>query len=216
MSETANSGSAAASTRERIKAVATELFVTLGHEGFSFGDVAAAVGVTRANIHHHFGSKRKLMAEMIADIAADADARIRRHWLAGNLTFADRLALQRDDLRAFHRRFNPEPGDRRMWSPLSRLRHDLAVLGDDAGAALEKVNGTYDEALQVALRKAVAAGEFRPDLPVEDVARLLRVSFLAWPPLTQDSGAFDEIDAMFAVVERTLCAAWGRAAAPPR
>ena len=49
-------------TRERIRHVAEELYVLNGHDGFSFGDVAAAVGTTRANIHHHFGNKQRLMA----------------------------------------------------------------------------------------------------------------------------------------------------------
>jgi AcrR family transcriptional regulator len=47
-------------TRERIKAIAEDLYVLRGHDGFSFGDIAEAVGTTRANIHHHFGNKRRL------------------------------------------------------------------------------------------------------------------------------------------------------------
>ena len=46
------------------------------------------------------------------------------------------------------------------------------------------------------------------------MARLLRVSFLAGPPLTQDFGTFGEIEALFSVVERTLRAAWGQSADP--
>ena len=68
--------SAAASTRDRIKSVAAELYVLRGYDGFSFGDIAAVIGTTRANIHHHFGSKRLLMDELVQDISANAQARI--------------------------------------------------------------------------------------------------------------------------------------------
>src|SRR5690606_34650428 len=65
--EFAPSGTGTRSTREKIKAVAAELYVLRGHDGFSFGDIAGAIGTTRANIHHHFGSKRQLMEELIED-----------------------------------------------------------------------------------------------------------------------------------------------------
>mgnify|MGYP000597276907 CR=1 FL=1 len=46
------------------------------------------------------------------------------------------LTAQVDDLRRFYQRFNPAPGDRNVWSPLSRLRLDMPVLGDAARDAL--------------------------------------------------------------------------------
>ncbi len=42
-----DSADAAGGTRDRIKAVAAELYVLRGQEGFSFGDIAAAIGTTR-------------------------------------------------------------------------------------------------------------------------------------------------------------------------
>ena len=96
-----------------------------GTMDFSFGDIAAIIGTTRANIHHHFGSKRLLMDELVEDISANAQARIERHWTAGETSLSDRLQLQLDDLRRFYERFNPARSDRNVWSPLSRLRHDL-------------------------------------------------------------------------------------------
>src|SRR5438876_9880325 len=35
-------------TRERIRAIAEDLYVLRGHDGFSFGDIAAEIGTTRA------------------------------------------------------------------------------------------------------------------------------------------------------------------------
>src|SRR5579884_3699360 len=90
-------------TRERIRAVAEDLYVSRGYNGFSFGDMAEAIGTTRANIHHHFGNKQRLMEELAEGFAADAEARIAEHWTRPGLSFEARIAAQREDLRRFYR-----------------------------------------------------------------------------------------------------------------
>jgi AcrR family transcriptional regulator len=199
-----------ASTRERIKLVAAEIYVLRGHDGFSFGDIAAVIGTTRANIHHHFGNKRQLMDELIADFAANAEARIRRFWTEGEIGFFDRLDLQLADLRTYYDRFNKTAGERNMWSPLSRLRHDLAVLGEPAERALEHVNRAYEESLRHAVDRAVESGELIRATLKDDLVRLLRVTLLACPPVTQDTGSFAEVAELFAALRATVAAAWGR------
>jgi AcrR family transcriptional regulator len=199
-------------TRDRIKSVAAELYVLHGHDGFSFGDVARAIGTTRANIHHHFGNKRRLMAELIEDFVVDASERIRRHWTATPGSFADRLAANLADMRRFHDRFNLRATDRHVWSPLSRIRLDLPVLDKLAIGALERIDRVYDACIRRALRDAIAAGEFVPTTPVGEVSQLVRFTLLSSAPMTQDGGGFDEIERLFTALERTLLAAWGRTA----
>lgn len=199
-------------TRDRIKAVAAELYVLHGHDGFSFGDIAAVIGTTRANIHHHFGNKRQLMAEMIDGFVADASDRIRRHWAMTPGSFADRLEANVADMRRFHDRFNTRPNDRHVWSPLSRIRLDLPVLDKLAIDALERVDKVYDGCIRRALAEAIAAGEFAPSTPVDDVSQLIRFTLLSCAPMTQDGGGFEEIERLFTALERTLLAAWGQRA----
>jgi AcrR family transcriptional regulator len=196
-------------TRERIRATAAELYVLRGYEGFSFGDIAEAVGTTRANVHHHFRNKRALMAELIAGFAGDAEARIVAHWTASQQPFEARLAAQVEDLRRFYDRFNKQAGDRNVWSPLARLRLDLAVLGDLASEALERVDRAYDRCLRRAVADVVARGELVAETPVEDVARVLRVTLMSCAPVTQDSGSFREVERLFATIGRMILAAWG-------
>jgi len=208
-------------TRERIKAIAADLYVLRGHDGFSFGDVADAIGTTRANIHHHFGNKRQLMAELIEGFVADAQDRIIRHWTNRDASFGERLAGHIEDMRRFHDRFN-KPGERNAWSPLSRLRLDLPALGDLAAHALERVDRVYDSCLRQAVGDAIRAGELGDATPVEEVARVLRLTLSACAPLTLDRGGFDEVERLFAAMGRLIQAAWGtkatgkrRAAAKP-
>ncbi|MER8427691.1 TetR/AcrR family transcriptional regulator [Mesorhizobium sp. M1403] len=195
-------------TRDRIKAVAAELYVLHGHDGFSFGDIAGAIGTTRANIHHHFGNKRQLMEELIEDIASNAQSRIERYWMAGNLTFSKRLAMQLDDLQSYYQRFNKTDEDRHVWSPISRLRHDLPLLGAEAVGALERVNRKYDVCLRHAVMQAIASGELRAETPVDDVVRIFRVTLLSCPPMTQDTGSFEEIALLFDALAHSVLAAW--------
>jgi AcrR family transcriptional regulator len=197
-------------TRERIRSVAGDLYVLRGHDGFSFGDIAEAIGTTRANIHHHFGNKSRLMDELIEQFAVDAVARIERHWAASHVSFFRRLETQLDDLRRFYVRFNTRPGDRNVWSPLSRLRLDLLALGEPAANALERANQAYDRCLKQALQEAVASGELSEATPVEDLSPVLRVLLLSCPPMTQDSGSFTEIEKLFAATANMVSRAWGR------
>ena len=199
---------AATPTRERIRALAAELYVTRGYEGFSFADIAQAVGVTRANIHHHFGSKARLMAELIEGFAEDATKRVNGYWAEGDVAFFDRFTLQLADLRRFYTRFNPNDGDRNVWSPVSRLRLDLQVLGEEAAQALLRVSRAYDASLREAVQRGIARGELRVDTPVAEVALVLRVTLMSCGPVTQDSGSFAEVERLIAGLQRTVAAAW--------
>jgi AcrR family transcriptional regulator len=191
-------------TRERIKAIAEDLHVLRGHDGFSFGDIAEAVGTTRANIHHHFGNKRRLMGELIDGFVTDAEVRIAQHWTGGDVAFRERFQRQLDDLRRFYVRFNPREGDRNVWSPVSRIRLDLPVLGDVAVAALERVNVVYERSLREAIADAVRDGDLPDGTPVDALTQILRVTFLSCGPVTQDTGSFAEIERLFEALGAAL------------
>jgi AcrR family transcriptional regulator len=52
-------------TREKILGIALRLLRTGGYEALNFGTIADELGVTRANIHHHFRNKQNLALEAI-------------------------------------------------------------------------------------------------------------------------------------------------------
>jgi AcrR family transcriptional regulator len=52
-------------TREAVLAAARELFAERGYERTTIRAVAAAAGVDPALVHHHFGTKERLLAEAI-------------------------------------------------------------------------------------------------------------------------------------------------------
>ena len=56
------------------------------------------------------------MGELVEGFAKDALRRIVACWAAGDVSLAERMHGQLDDLRQFYQRFNPTPGDRNVWS----------------------------------------------------------------------------------------------------
>jgi AcrR family transcriptional regulator len=200
--------------RQQILLAAEDLYVLRGYDGFSFAHIAEAVQTTRANIHHHFGDKMQLMAELIEKFASNAEQRIAHHWTQIDGSFSTRLGAQLDDLRTYYHRFNSAPGARNVWSPLSRLRLDLVVLGKPATRALRRVDLAYDRCLCQAVNDAISRGELVASTPVDDVSRMLRVMLLSCAPMTQDSGDFSEIEKLFSTMERMIFAAWARHGSP--
>ena len=111
---------------------------------------------------------------------------------------------QVDDLRRFYTKFNREPGTRNVWSPISRIRLDLPVLGARAEHALERVNSTYDACLRHAVAEAAGNGELRAEVAVPDVVCILRITFLSCGPITQDTGGFDDVERLLNSLSRMM------------
>lgn len=63
-------------TRERIKAVALELFTEQGYEATSLREVAERLGVTKAALYYHFKSKDEIVTSVVADRLDRMDALI--------------------------------------------------------------------------------------------------------------------------------------------
>lgn len=57
-------------TRSLLLAEAERLIRTRGYAGFSYADIAAAVGITKASIHFHFATKEVLASAVLDDYTA--------------------------------------------------------------------------------------------------------------------------------------------------
>ena len=68
-------------TSDQILAAARGFIVAGGYSGFSYADVAEAVGIRKASIHHHFPSKVDLVRTLVTRYREDAEAGLGR--LAG-------------------------------------------------------------------------------------------------------------------------------------
>lgn len=66
----------AAATRRRLLDEGRRLFVADGFDRVTAADLAAAAGVTRGALHHHFGDKRGLFEAIYAETLAEFDAEV--------------------------------------------------------------------------------------------------------------------------------------------
>ncbi|HWG61776.1 MAG TPA: TetR/AcrR family transcriptional regulator [Streptosporangiaceae bacterium] len=73
MSET---DEATGGTRERIQAVALELFAEQGYDKTSLREISQRLGVTKAALYYHFKSKEDIVASLVEDYFGQIDALI--------------------------------------------------------------------------------------------------------------------------------------------
>ena len=59
-------------TAAQIVASARSLLATRGYNGFSYADIAEAVGISKPSIHHHFPSKAELVKVVVAQYREEA------------------------------------------------------------------------------------------------------------------------------------------------
>jgi AcrR family transcriptional regulator len=62
---------AADTTRDRIRAVAVELFTEQGYEKTSLREIADRVGITKASLYYHYPSKQALLLAIVEPFIAD-------------------------------------------------------------------------------------------------------------------------------------------------
>jgi AcrR family transcriptional regulator len=67
------------STRDAIARAADRLFYEKGYEATSFGDIAAAVGISRGNFYYHFRSKDEIL-EAVIDLRLESTAEMLSRW----------------------------------------------------------------------------------------------------------------------------------------
>ena len=58
------------STAERIAGEGRRLIMMRGYNGFSYADIAEAIGIRKASIHHHFAGKNDLVMAVVAQSRA--------------------------------------------------------------------------------------------------------------------------------------------------
>jgi len=66
------------STADRIIDQARKLIMVRGYNGFSYADIAAAIGIRKASIHHHFPAKSDLV-KAVVDQSRDSIAAQIKH-----------------------------------------------------------------------------------------------------------------------------------------
>ena len=148
----------------RILAAAEALFAELGFEAVSMSAIAEAAGVSKANVFHHFNTKKDLYIEVVRSACQDASQRLDEF---GNDTaqLAERFTAYTDaHLASLMRR-----------APVTRLilRELLGANPHQAQELAENVYGEKFARFVAILRAGQAAGELRADVDPAVVATAL-------------------------------------------
>jgi len=151
-----------AARRLRILEAAARCFAKHGFARTRVEDVAAEARVSRALVHHHFGSKEELAQQVQQHMLEEWSAAVDRA-IAGAPTAGAALgAWLRVNL-----------SDTRRRPMLHAILADAALLASFEDAARRSM-AEWREKLVALLQGGVARGEFRADLDVESTAEVLR------------------------------------------
>jgi AcrR family transcriptional regulator len=168
-------------TRGRIRAAAVELFTERGYDKTSLREIADRVGITKASLYYHYPSKQALLLAIVepflADWTAVVDAAERLLHTPDNIRFVlaleiDVMLRHRDATRMLARDVAA------VVTALAPKLEDIKQLGARMHTWLAGPDPTpADEVRSMAvveiLRTPLAAAATRPDLPEDEVRRVV-------------------------------------------
>lgn len=191
-------------TRQAIKDTALELLVRHGYRGTSFGDISAALGTTRANIHYHFGNKQALVDEVLGDYMQATLSALRGVWLAQGTGLAGQIEAMIGYSRARFLHFNPAGTEGRNWSLISGLRQDADLLGSTGQKMLGHFGTELSALFATALSEAGRRGELAPHIRPDDAALLLAAIADNAAPITLGEGGFARLEEAYRGLRRMI------------
>ncbi len=195
--------------RDQIKTVATELLITKGVRGLRFADIADRLAITRANIHYHFGTKDKLVEEVIDGYVEATLILFAEIWQAPTLSFREKVQRMMAFNRERYERYNPSGKSGRSWSLITRMRLEVDQVSDQARQTLAHFTRTIEGYIDGAVRSALESGELVPDAPANDIAVQLIAIVDSAGSITQDSGSFDRLERLYTAYLQIIYHAYG-------
>lgn len=140
-------------TRADILEIARELVQTCSYQGFSFQDIADAVGIRKASLYHHFPSKEQLAIALVQQYRADF-----RNWTQ---QMADRDPEKQLD--GYFRSFGEDLGAGRRICPGGAFVAGWERLPDDVRAEVSALFADQEAWLTRVIRTGIEFGALSAD-----------------------------------------------------
>lgn len=191
-------------TRQAIKDFALELLVRNGYRGASFGDIAEELGITRANIHYHFGGKQALVEEVLEDYVQVTLAALRQVWSVENSSLGEKIEAMIGVSRKRFQHFNAAGEEGKPWSLISRLRQDADLLGARGRQMLDHFGSELLAIFAAALSSAALRGELAPNAQAADAALILAAIADNAAPITLTEGGFERLETIYRGLQRMI------------
>lgn len=191
-------------TATRILDEAERLTQTRGFNGFSYADIAAAVGMTRAALHYHFPSKADLGNALIARYAERFFAALAAIGTSGAAGASAVPASER--LRRYIRLYADVLSQDRLCL-CGMLAAEYTTLRETMGQALRAFFRQNEGWLAALLEEGRRAGTLRFDGPPEEAARARTAALEGAMLLARAHGDPRPFDAAAACLARELTTA---------
>ncbi|MCV0394329.1 MAG: TetR/AcrR family transcriptional regulator [Rhizobiaceae bacterium] len=196
------------STKDEIKRVTVGLLLRHGYQGLRFRDIADMLGITRANIHHHYGNKQNLCEEVIAGYVEATLTNWAANW-TGPGTLAEKIEGMMEANRARYLAFNPTGRTANPWSLIGRMRLERDLIGPRARQALIDFGVTLDRLVLHGVSQAIEKGELSPNAPREAIALQLVAVADSAGFITQDGGDFRRLEQLYRSISLIVHHAYG-------
>jgi TetR/AcrR family transcriptional repressor of nem operon len=157
------------STSEKILDTAQSLIVAGGYNGFSYADIAAAVGIRKASIHHHFPTKAELVSALVD--------RYRRQVEAGLKFLREQSSSPAEQLQAYLNYWQACIDDASLpFCVCAMLAGEMQMLPEDVASRVrghfQSLAGWLESVLQAGAEQGLLRLNGRP----EDEAQMLMAS----------------------------------------
>ena len=185
-------------TRGRILDVGEQLLLERGYAGFSYQDIADAVGIRKASIHHHCPSK--------GDLGRAILERTRLRLGDGRGPVAEDAEQVKRQFERFLRFFErlSEEGSRLCIG--GRLSADYAILPEPVRDPFRDFMAQHGAWLEELCRMGQKTGAFRKDMPARDQALMLRASVQGAVQLARAQGDVELFRAVARVMRQQILA----------
>src|SRR6218665_1246904 len=193
--------------KERILQVAQRLLVQHGYGGLRFADIADDLGITRASIHYHFGSKQALVELIVSSYLEDTLRRFEKIWTDPGLSYAQKVHGTAAYNYWRFKQYNDKPGGTRPWNFIDRLRGDANLINSDSARSALLVS--LNAYVHGAIRLAQSRQELLDSAPVEDIAVQITSIIDCAGSITLQRGGYPVLESLYRAHLRTVIAAYG-------
>jgi len=194
--------------KDQIKHVTVGLLLQYGYQGLRFRDIAQALSITRANIHHHYGNKLNLCEEVVAEYVEDTLANWTINW-GGQGTLAEKIEGSMEANRARYLAYNPTGRTANPWSLIGRMRLERDIIGPRARQALVNFGVTLDRLVLHGVSEAIEMGELVQGAPREAIALQIVAVADSAGFITQDGGDFRRLEQLYRSITLVVHQAYG-------
>ena len=161
----------AEATRTKLLAATFTEVYRRGYQAASLNDIAAAAGITKGALFHHFDGKQALGYAVVDEVLAPI---LHERWLAPLTETDDPITTLQDGFRR-HIRDDIASGNLAYGCPMNNLAQEMAPLDAGFRARIDAMYDGWRQTIARALARGQRAGRVRKDIDVRAAATLVVV-----------------------------------------